>query len=222
MSENRNNVSKDIRLISSAMGYFRVSDSEMADLIGIARPNMSNIMNGKSKPKAETLKKMRRAMELKGAVFTSDGVTYPKVTTKVLSGADGFQAFMDHVYDVASSEGGELCAHNIDPNNWIKWLGEAWNKMHSERMAAIADNINFKITCKQGEQTLLGSKHAEYRGIPNDMWSEKSFYVYGDNMAHMIFSEDDVTIIVIKERDVTESFRALFNVMWDTKAIKSK
>ena len=43
----------------------KMTDSVLADTIGITRANMSNIVNGKTSPKMETLKKIADALKVK-------------------------------------------------------------------------------------------------------------------------------------------------------------
>ncbi len=53
----------------------KVSISTLASMIGITQPNLSNIVNGKSKPSLETLEKIADALEIPITELFSKGVS---------------------------------------------------------------------------------------------------------------------------------------------------
>lgn len=206
--------------LRSARAYLDVSRNDVADATNIGVQTISDLENGKtSSPRTSTLDTLRLYYESKGLEFTDDGGLRPsKVRVRQYEGAEGFRQFMDDVYEVAKTQGGEICLHNAKPSNWLKWLGEEWNKFHTNRMLEIKNNMDFKITNGTNDYLMIG-KHAEYRWLPEEMWNDQSFYAYGDRIALLNFEEDSVHIVVMYNKRFADGFRSLFNVAWDTVAI---
>lgn len=207
--------------LRAARAILDVSQNAVAQDVGMTHTKLSRLEKGITDVSASDMKVLHTYYENKGLEFTDGhGVRLRQTYIQRYSGADGFRSFMDDVYDVAKTVGGEICLYNARPANWIKWLGEEWNAMHSKRMAALVDKIDVKITAQYGDVQFIGHNHAEYRWIPDDMWNERSFYAYGDFIGFLIFREDNVSIFVMREKEVSESFRSLFNIAWDSVAIK--
>ncbi len=207
--------------LRSARAYLDVSRNDVSDATGIGVQTLADLENGKTdSPRISTLDTLRLYYEANGLEFTDDGGIRPnKVRVQQYEGPEGFRRFMDEVYDVAKTQGGEICLHNAKPANWIKWLGVEWNLMHTERMVAIKDHMDFKITAGHDDYQLIG-KHAEYRWLPKEMWNDQSFYAYGDRIALLNFEEDSVHIVVMHNKKFADGFRSLFNVAWDNVTIK--
>ncbi|MCD8562932.1 MAG: helix-turn-helix domain-containing protein [Alphaproteobacteria bacterium] len=199
-----------------------ISLREMCRIIGIEPVTMSNFENGKNIHK-DTLEKIETYYLNAGLEFTEgNGVREKRDFFIIYRGADGFRQFMDQVYEVARAQGGKFCCYNVTPANWLKWLGEEWNAMHAERMAAIADKLDFRITVKYGDIQFIGKRHAEYRWIPDKLWHDQTIYVYGDFIGFMVFRKDDVTIKVLKDKDVHAHIMGLFDHIWETASIIPK
>ena len=199
-----------------ARTMLRLSQKEAAAALDMAHTTLSNIENGESDPPASRMTSIQKFYENLGVEFLpGDGVRKKQVQVKTYNDADGFRDFMDHVYEVAKDQGGEICLYNAKPANWIKWLGKEWNQMHSDRMAELVDKIDFKATARKGDVELIGYRHAEYRWVPDELWSQQSFYAYGDNLAFLIFSEDAVSIFVITEKQIADGYRIMFSNFWE-------
>lgn len=168
-------------------------------------------------PTKRTLQTITETFEQHGVEFTDGGVRKIKSEILHFEGADGFRNFMNDVYEIAKSQGGEICLHNAKPANWIKWLGVEWNAMHTQRMLELG-KLNFKITAGHNDYQMIG-KHAEYRWLPQGMWNDQSFYAYGDRIALLNFEENSINIVVMRNKKFSDGFRKLFNVTWDNVAI---
>lgn len=206
--------------LRSARAFLDISRNDVSAITGVGVQTLADLENGKTdSPRISTLDTIRLFYEARGVDFTEEGGIRPyKVLVQQLQGADGFRRFMDDVYDVASTQGGEICLHNARPQNWIKWLGVEWNAMHTQRMLEITKKINFKITAGHNDYQMIG-KHAEYRWLPQEMWNDQSFYAYGDRIALLNFEEESVHIVVMHNRKFADGFRKLFNVAWNNVAI---
>lgn len=73
----------------------KMTVSMLADIIGITRANMSNIVNGKSNPKMETLEKIAKALGVSVVALFS-----PVEKTDIL----GFIRVKDTLHEVKSIE----------------------------------------------------------------------------------------------------------------------
>lgn len=204
-----------MRMARAALG---LSQGAVAKEIGMTTTKVMRLENEVTDGTSGDLKTTKLFFENRGLEFTdSDGVRRRKETL-TYRGRDGFRRFMDDVYNVASAEGGEICLYNARPSNWIKWLGEDWYAQHTLRMqeALKEQDFYFKVTAKRGDRDFIGGKHSEYRWVPDEMFNQQSFYVYGDRLAILKFSDEAVEIFVLRKRELADSFRHLFNVAWDS------
>lgn len=183
---------------------------------GLGKGTISDIETAKTdNPRTNTTETLRLFYEARGIQFLENGGIAPQnLTVQQYQGEEGFRAFMNDVYEVAKAEGGDIRLHNAKPSNWIKWLGEQWNSMHTQRMLKIEKPMDYRITAGHGDTQLIG-KHAKYRWLPKSMWNQQSFYAYGDRLALLTFKEESVHIVVIYNRELAQSFRAMFDVVWE-------
>ena len=193
-----------------------ITQSGLAESIGMSRLSVVNFENGEE-VKASTIEKIESYFLNSGIRLTVfGGVEFsPKNQITELSGQDGFRAFMDDVYHTISSLGGDVCVSNVNERHWIKWMGEAEYKAHSDKMKSL-NNYYFKIMVEEGDDFFIASKFAEYRHIERQYFNEQSFYVYGDKLALLEFSKDNVRINIISNKGWADSFRNTFNLAWDS------
>lgn len=200
----------------AARALLDLSQGQVAEAIGLSTNGFSNIETGHSQPPASRVERIKIFYESRGIEFIpGDGVRKRIAQIIEYKGAEGFSAFMDDVYNTVKGNGGLVCVHNVRPDNWMKWLGNDFFLFHTDRMQKIEKEYKVKITIKQNDHNFLGSKHAEYRWMPERMWNDQSFYSYGDKLALMIFQPDEVHIRVICSKEFAEGFRSLFNLAWE-------
>jgi len=203
----------------AARALLNMTQNELAE--AVKNPARSAILTFEAEEKASkhTIDTLSNYFGSQGIEFLpNDGVSF-KPDTKVYKGTEGFRLFMDDVFEVVSTVGGQIRLHNAKPDNWIKWLGADWYAMHRERMKPFQKNIEFRVTAVMGETNFIGNTHSEYRWLPEEMFTQQSFYVYGDRLALMSFSEEDVEIYVVRKEEFAESFRALFDVTWEERTV---
>lgn len=209
------------RQLRAARADLMLTLDDVSEATGVSKGVISDIEKEKAtKPKAATLDLLRILYESKGIEFLPNGGIAPRsMRVDQYTGAEGFKSFMNDVYEVARSVGGEIRLHNAKPLNWKKWMGEEFLEMHLARMEAVVDNYNFKITAGHGDKILIAN-HAEYRWLPKEMWNEQSFYAYGDRLALLNFEPEFVHVAVVYNRQIADSFRSLFDIAWETTAKK--
>lgn len=206
--------------IRGARGILNWSQQDLAQRTGISATSIGAIENGQTTPRSSTLETIRHTLERNGIEFLGmDGVRQQSDFVQTYTGTEGFRDFMDHLYETAKTYGGDIVLFNANPINWYKWLGEEWFQNHSKRMHDLGNKINFRITSKPGENLFISKDFAQYKWFPDDLFSDRALYAYGDSLAFVNFEENDVSVIVLKQADFAKAFRVLFNISWDKVAI---
>lgn len=183
---------------------------------GIPRQRISSFETGNMNLGKKTFDLLQQFYVQRGIEFLEhDGVRRkPEVEFTVLEGLQGFRAFIDDVYQFASTVGGAISIINGSTEEFIKWLGKDWYARHADRMAAIKDNINFRIITSQQNRE-IASAFATYKTIPGKQFSPQTIYLYGDNVGFIIFSENEIRIFKSNHKEITETLHYLFDLMWD-------
>lgn len=206
--------------IRGARGLLDWSQAELSRRTGISTTSIGNIESGNTQARDSTLQLIRTAFERSGVDFVGlEGVRLQSDFIQTYRGAEGFKEFMEHLYETAKTQGGEIILFNAHPAHWYRWLGEEWFRMHSKRMQELGNRIHFKITSRAGEQLFMSKDFAEYRWLPEDVFNMRALYAYGSNIAFVNFEENDVSVIVLKQAEFSSAFRTLFDVTWDKVAI---
>ncbi|MBL8639441.1 MAG: helix-turn-helix transcriptional regulator [Alphaproteobacteria bacterium] len=203
--------------IRGARGILGWSQGDLAERTGISATSIGSIENGITQARTSTLEIIRNVFERAGIEFLGlDGLRKQNDFIKTYSGASGLSDFMDHLYKVCSTIGGEVVLFNAKPSNWIKWLGNDWMQMHSDRMEKIITNVSYKIATKYGETQLISKKFAEYRWFPEHMLTDRAMYAYGDYLALVNFDNNDLSVVVINQSEFSQAFKVLFNIAWES------
>lgn len=204
---------EQIRAARALLGW---SQSDLADRADLSQTGIARIENGTNRPNSKTLEKIEAAFDHADIEFLGfDGVRRRVGEVRTLEGIDGFKAFLDSLYDVAKTQGGDIILHNAKPANWKKWLGEDWWEMHSNRMKRLGDHIHYRITTKEGTTDFISNDFAHYRWFPADLFNDQSIYTYGDKLAFVTFGEDSIQIRVLDNQHFARGFKVLFDIAWE-------
>lgn len=203
--------------IRAARASLDLSQGEVGQATGITYKKLSRLENGITDGKSRDLTILREFFENRGLEFTEGDGVRTKRELIVYRGTDGFKKFIDDVYNVADSQGGNIRLYNAHSANWTKWVDKDWWDSHVQRMkiALEKNNFSFRITCKNGDSNFIAGEFAEYKWVPDDLFNQQSFYVYGDRLALLDFDDDMVEIVVIRRRDFATSFKQLFDIAWN-------
>jgi predicted transcriptional regulator len=208
-----------IEQIRAARALLDWSQSDLAERSGLSQTGIARIENGTNQPNSRTLEKIEAAFEKADIEFLgTTGLRKKTGEVKVMSGREGFIAFMDDVYETMKNAGGKICVYNVDEINWIKWMGEEQYKIHSERMKNISHPLTSKIIVKESDWFFIANEFSEYRWFPKELFNEQSFYAYDKKLAFINFKEEDVQVMILNQHEFTEGFRVLFNIAWDAVA----
>ncbi len=205
--------------IRGARGILNWSQQDLAQRTGISATSIGAIENGQTTPRASTLDIIRSTLERNGIEFLGlQGVRERENNIVTYEGKNGIQSFFDDVYETTKQNSSEICLFNGVPSKLIHWLGNEFYEMHRARMAALK-NFKFRIIIEEGDEQFIASGFAEYRWFPKDRFNERTLYCYGDKLAFLNFTKDNVRILVMQQEEIADSFRELFNIAWENVAI---
>lgn len=203
---------KQIKLARIALDW---TQSELAAHAGVSKDTIVNMETGKNAPRHESHQKVVEALRAGGIEFLeNNGIRERQDYIHRYKGVEGFRDFMDDVYETAREHGGDICLMNSKPGLWHKLLGKDWYESHARRMAELGDSIRVRIIVEEGEEEfVLGS--AEHRWFSRDKWRGRIFYAYGPKLGFLNFRDNEVCITVLEEEDFAESFKIIFDVVWE-------
>jgi transcriptional regulator with XRE-family HTH domain len=201
--------------IRAACGLLGWNGSDLAEKLSISKQMASSYLTGKSSLSAQNLEKMAHIFDLEGIEFTSDeGVKRKSLNTKTYRGQSGFVDFMNLVYETARDKGGEFCVSNVDESLFTQYMGQEADDAYSARMKEVKNKYSFKILIKEGDTNFIASSYAEYRWMPKEQFHSVPFYVFGDNLAFLIFGEQ-VTVHLINNAEIASAQLSQFNMAWE-------
>lgn len=202
--------------IKAARALLDWSQGDLCEKSGASIATVKSIESGGASPKADTLEKIKRCMEVSGIEFIEDeGVKKVSLKTRTYIGRSGFIEFMDSVYMTARDVGGEFCVSNVNEDLFTQHMGQEADDAYTLNMMKIKNNYQFRILIKEGDTNFVASSYAQYRWIPEEEFITVPFYVYGDNIAFILFNHGDVKVHVIHSRDIADAQRIQFNLAWD-------
>lgn len=202
--------------IRQARAALNFGQQDVADACGIHKTTLSDIENGKSGGSSKALTALQNFFENQGLEFIEgDGVRQSKSTLKRYSGSAEFKLFYDDIYNTAKTVGGSICLFNGVPALLIKWLGDDFYKAHAARMEKIKKNFDFKVIIREQDKQLIGASFVTYRWFPADLFYSKTIYIFGDKVAFMDFTEENVSVLVLEQKEFADSERVLFRIAWD-------
>jgi len=207
--------------LRAARGLLDWTRSDLAKAAAVSPETIKNIEHGTFRPQENTADAITRAFAVHGVEFTEDeGVR--RVLNKVYTfkGVQGFQGFLDDVYQAAlrQSEGDDvdkpICLSNVDDKFFIKHLHD-YSLLHAKRMSELAHKVKVQILIK--EKANLKIPEADYREyrLADTTDGNVPFYVYGDKLGVLIFEEGkEPQIVVILSGIVAKAYRDQFNILW--------
>lgn len=203
-----------------ARGLLNWSQSELSRRTGISTTSIGNIEAGNTQPRETTLKLIRQAFENSGIEFLgTEGMRKKSDHIIKLSGSEGFSEFLDDVYFTAIAHGTKsnptkVYLSNVVHANWVKWMGpEKWQK-HTDRMTKDKHLMDVRIIVKEGDTNYPAKDYSQYRWFSENIFNDQSFYSYHDRLAFLNFENDNVEILIIKQLNFAEGYRALFDIAW--------
>lgn len=213
--------------LRAARGLLDWTRQDLAKAAGVSTETIKNIEHGTFRPQETTTSAIIKAFTSRDVQFTDDeGVRMRRDSVKRFEGVDGFKKFLDDVYAVAqrddSHEGGAepIYISNVDDRLFQKTLGDFFN-FHIERMNKIS-GLKMRILIQDKPHSLTQyekktGSYREYKKFPFSVMGDAPFYVYGNNLAILVFEgENAPNIVVISSGLVAKAYREQFNLLWQT------
>jgi DNA-binding XRE family transcriptional regulator len=213
--------------LRAARGLLDWSRSDLSKASGISPETIKNIEHGTFRPQETTADAIVRAFASHGVEFTdNNGIRQVADAVIRLEGAEGFKRFLDSVYDVARSpetsatEEKPICISNVNEELFAQYLGDYLAK-HIARMNEIK-NMKIKVlvrndTGSDNASDSRGSLYRECRQVCGEQSGNVPFYVYGDNLAILIFDDKKaLQIVIISSSLVAKAYREQFEIMWSS------
>lgn len=203
----------------AARALLNWSQPQLAQKCGIHVQTISNFEHETGTPTQRTLNKIVHILTLNGIEFIEDGVREVRNLT-ILTGTEGFQTFLDDVYQTALLNGTKnnpckIYLSNVTHSNWIKWAGpEKWQQ-HVYRMTKDKDIMDVRIIVREKDYHFPADAYAQYKWFPKHLFNDKSFYAYHDKLAFLDFQPDSLQVTIIRHSEFAEGYRTLFGIAWD-------
>jgi transcriptional regulator with XRE-family HTH domain len=199
--------------IRGARGILGWSQQDLAQRTGISATSIGSIENNQTTPRESTIQTIRKTLENAGIEFIGlDGVRKRRDDVRIYTGKEGFIEFYNDIYASVRDKPSEILVSNVDERLFVKVLGD-FAKVHVDRIEKLK-NVNYKILIKEGDNYTPGAGYAEYKWIPQELFSSVPFYVYGQKLAIMIF-ENEPSIIVLQYPTAADAYRIQFYDMWN-------
>lgn len=197
-----------------ARGLLNWSQQDLSERTDISSTSIGSIENGISTPRESTMQAITKAFEDAGIEFLpNDGVRKRASEIKVFQGRLGFWNFYQDIHETLRDQPGEVVVSNVDERQFEKWLGKENLATHLDIVKTIPD-ISYRILIREGDDYLLSTPEvSQYRWMPKNLFASIPFYVYGDKLAILLFS-DEPTVIVLDYPSVAVAYRTQFDAIW--------
>jgi hypothetical protein len=205
-----------IRQIDAALGLLGLNRSDLAEQMGFNKSTFNAYFTGKAQIPSGKLGEIQKWLENSGIVFTEQGGVNPNTSDIIVyEGKQGFQTFMVDVMETAQRGGTDICISNVDESKWETNLSPVFAEYYRAEMQKVK-GLSSRILVKEGDDFLTAEGFAQYRGVPASVFSdEASFYAYGEKLAIITFHNDDVQVLLLKNKQFSDSFRSMFNAVWN-------
>jgi len=203
--------SKQIR---SARAFLNWGQEELAEKAGLAISTIRSIEGKNAPPSMKSEQGIRRAFEPFIDFLSNGGIQPKQETVDIYRGKEGFVDFLRHVHVVCRDVGGEIYVSNVNEKLFEKWMDDFLTEYVRIMNEIPKGNFWFKTIVEEGD-TYLPSLYTEYRWISKQHYSTVPTYIYGQNLAIIVFEEDDVTVYVHQNDKLVNAFRKQFKLVWD-------
>jgi transcriptional regulator with XRE-family HTH domain len=200
--------------IRAARALLNWHQPDLAKACGVSRESIAQIESGKSQGTQSNMEKITDAFWQAGIEFIEgEGLRRWGDMVEILEGATGFQRFLDDIFMSAASAAQpfDIMACGVQDEKFVEAAGEK-NEQHLERMGKIK-NIRAKSINMEGEKGFVSAKYCEYRTLESAALAAVPFYIYGNNLAIIIW-RPELKIILIRSRILAEAYKMQFQILW--------
>lgn len=206
--------------IRAARGLLDWTVKDLGAKVGVGATTISAIETGRSSGSLEVISAIIYAFQSAGVEITEDGGVRPiQSKVSVYRGEDGFRAFFDDVYEIASTrENPDICVTSNDETLYDKWLG-SYEPIHVNRMMKLKIP-RLRVLMREADTVLTSTGYCDYRWVKPDQFADVSLYIYGDKVGFVEFMETDVRVTVVSNTAVTDALRKMFDMAWLNASVK--
>jgi DNA-binding XRE family transcriptional regulator len=203
------------KTLRAARGYFDFTMDEFAKETGISKHTIMRAEKGDVEMSPQTEKALQHYFASKGLEVTDNGIKEIVNPVITYEGSEGFIEFMTDVMNTALKNPTEICVSNVDESLWENNLPADFAEEYREKMKS-ARGLSSKVLLKSSDNFETASDFVEYRRIPEHLfYDEASFYAYGDKLGLITFRGGSVQIVVLHNKQFTDSFKVMFNTIWN-------
>ena len=129
---------------------------------------------------------------------------------EVLKGKEIFRSLTKDIIKLFEKTPGEVLIFGVEEK---RFLGE--EKIALEQYLNKLRKLKGKerVLIKKGDTLFVEGKQTDYRWIPKEYFEATPVYVYGDNLAMLVFGTPNY-LIIVRNRNLAESYRKQFNLLW--------
>lgn len=204
----------------AARALLDVSQTEVAENIGITTKTLSNAESERSVISSQNHEKLKSFYEQRGVEFTDfNGVREKPTGNIIFKGQEGFREFYDLLYQTAKTAGGEIILYNGVSHLVMDALGADKVEEQKTRMEKIANNYRYRVIVEEGDNTFFGADYCEYKWLPREHFNDSTLFVFGSYFAVVDFSSE-VEVLVIDNQKVADSQKLFFSQVWENMAVE--
>ncbi len=200
-----------VRQIKGARGILDWTQDQLAAAARISRPALNNLERGTTSPHSETLQRIQKALERAGIEFISGGCRLREdvLDVQVLHGDEALFRLYDDILDTYTGMGGTIYISGVDERRFVASGGERFFEyLKRFEKLGIVDNL----LAREGDTNLVvPTKY--YRWVPDEIFSQVPYMVYGDKYA-IIRWGPPVKIVLIHNAEIADSYRKQFKAHW--------
>lgn len=199
--------------IRAARGLLNWQQDTLARLCGLSRASITQIELGKTQPTRANHEKITEIFWDAGIEFTEgEGVKRRTHLIEILEGKEGIVRFFDGIYEYVSAYGGEMLVSGVDEKMFDEAQGET-AQPYIDRMMRVK-NFTCKALIREDDDNTSGVDYAEYRRVPNEIFSNVPFYIYGNNLAIILWGKVKHKIIIHRDPELADAYRKQFYFIW--------
>ncbi len=181
---------------------------------GVSEPTIKLIENEKIHSTPGTLGIIRKTFEDHGVEFLPHhGVKMRSSEMRTYEGQQGFVDFYEEIYQTLRiAKDRHVYVSNVDEKEFVHWLGEDNAEKHIRRMKEL--EVHSSIIIKEGDEYTPGTEFAEYRSLSKELTGTVPFYVFGDKLAIILFT-DHPKVFILHNNIIADAYKAQFRALWE-------
>lgn len=194
--------------IKSARHYLEWSQDEFASRSGIAVSTIRRIETGSGISKS-TLSKALKTFQKAGIFFLeTGGFRVSQDFFQILEGEGCYLDLLDDIHETLKGQSEPALFVGVDEK-------KSSQAIIQKRKEMIKDGVQSKYLIEEGNSYILGDLK-DYRWIGDDFLRMSDVTaIYGNKLA-FVSNNNLKKIIVINDKDITESHRKTFDRVWET------